>query len=139
MEEEEKKTTSRSSRNQMQVCNREAKCKKISHKTTSQSVFVTSIPVHSKNNMALASHTHPGNSRAMPDEGLFVWSRALSIIGGDVLAIQLLFEPSIWFPFVLFYCIHLDALHSRFARFSLFSSLLPHSLLSSNILLSPPY
>ena len=99
----------------MQVCNRESKCKKIAHKITSKSVFVTSITIHSKNNMALISHTHPGNSRAMPDEGLFVWSRALPIIGGDVLAIHLLFEYSIWFPFIfsfLYFIYPVYSLHS---------------------------
>lgn len=91
--------------------------------------------------MELISHTHPDNNRAMPDEGLFVWSRALSIIGGDVLAMHLLFESSICFLFVFYlftlYIYSLDFLFIRSLFFFLFSSLL--FVQYSNILLSPPY
>lgn len=115
-----------------------SKCKKIKHKITGKekkkSVFVTSIPIHSKNNMELISHTHPDNNRAMPDEGLFVWSRALSIIGGDVLAIHTsgirIFHCSILFLFYILYFICLSSFSISIPFFPLFSL---SSLLYSSI------
>ena len=79
----------------------------------------------------------------MPDEGLFVWSRALPIIGGDVLAIHLLFEYSIWFPFIfsfLYFIYPVYSLHSLCSLHFLLHFLLHFFFILSsllNILLSP--